>query len=53
MLNLHEKNEQRKQQILEQFTHLMTNSSFDNLDQKAKDAFSRKFNSLKTFVVTL
>ena len=38
---------------MEQFTQLMTNSSFDNLDQKAKDTFSRKFNNLKTFVVTL
>lgn len=51
MLNNHEKNPDRKQKIMEQFTVLMQHTSFKSLDQKSKDAFSRKFSNLKTFVV--
>ena len=53
LLNTHEREERRKSQILEQFTTMMSTISFKTIDQKSKDAFSRRFNSLKTFVTQL
>lgn len=53
MLNEHEQCNQRKQKIMEQFSELMIESTFTTIDQRSKDAFSRRFSNLKTFVVQL
>lgn len=51
LLSAHESNEQRKTEIMNQFSTVLQETSFKSLDQKSKDAFSRKFQSLKSFVV--
>ena len=38
MLNNHEKNPDRKQKIMEQFTMLMQHTNLTSLDQKSKGA---------------
>ena len=38
---------------MEQFSLLMQQTAFAVIDQRSKDAFSRRFSLLKTFVVSL
>ena len=43
LLNVYEKSDARKSQILEQFLSLMQQQTFTSIDQKSKDKFFCKF----------
>ena len=52
-LDENEKNQERKQAILGQISEMLQSLELNSLDQKSKDAFGSKFNTLKTFIYNL
>jgi len=53
LINIHEKNEERKKAITEQIFSMLQTVPLTKIDVKTKEIFGTKFNQLKSFIHSL